>query len=254
MAKSRRPEPDELETAHRLALVCAENLRWLADGIQFLRDGSGKDDPAVPPMVAQRVRNSLNRLVEVLPQVQSVSAAVRGRFLRAAPRAVVLGGQAGTSAHEAVFELTGDVLYLAQALLRRHVGDAAALRERLSGGALDRLRHDELVPVEAMLRREFELARGPAPVDASTPAWNREGRTLSFRGKVARKYPRDAPEQFTVLDAFQRAGWPADLPSPLAEFKGPKELRGMASALNRALTGMKFSFRTGPDRFHWERF
>ncbi|WP_162658930.1 hypothetical protein [Tuwongella immobilis] len=45
------------------------------------------------------------------------------------------------------------------------------------------------------------------------PKW--EGCRLEFRGQVIKQYTRQsAPNQWAILDAFQREGWPASIPIP----------------------------------------
>jgi hypothetical protein len=54
----------------------------------------------------------------------------------------------------------------------------------------------------------LRLSAPPAPPQ-EIPKWDREARTLRFRGALIRDYRRKrAPRQEAVLDAFQTSGWP----------------------------------------------
>jgi hypothetical protein len=65
------------------------------------------------------------------------------------------------------------------------------------------------------------------------PHWDRVRRQLSYQGILCRRYPREnAPNQFTILDTFQKAGWPNSIESP---FKSVWTLRETIDELNSSL-------------------
>jgi hypothetical protein len=46
------------------------------------------------------------------------------------------------------------------------------------------------------------------------PRWDRNRRQLRYGETLCREYSREAGNQFTVLDAFEAAGWPQTIDSP----------------------------------------
>jgi hypothetical protein len=72
------------------------------------------------------------------------------------------------------------------------------------------------------------------------PRWDRTSRQLWLGDNSVRSFPRHAPAQFTVLDAFQRKGWPASIPNPVKHFS----LKDAIDALNHGLVSSRL-------RFYW---
>jgi hypothetical protein len=48
----------------------------------------------------------------------------------------------------------------------------------------------------------------PASEEQALPLWDREERELWYNGVLCRRFKREATNQFAVLDAFQKDGWP----------------------------------------------
>jgi hypothetical protein len=48
------------------------------------------------------------------------------------------------------------------------------------------------------------------------PRWDPVARLLTYRGQVCRKYSRSASNAECVYGAFQKAGWPLEIPNPFA--------------------------------------
>jgi hypothetical protein len=64
--------------------------------------------------------------------------------------------------------------------------------------------------------------------------WDRERRQLWYGEILCRKYGREAPIQFELLDAFQEAGWPQTIDSPFPQ--NESKLRETIRDLNRRLS------------------
>ena len=54
--------------------------------------------------------------------------------------------------------------------------------------------------------------RSMSPIEK--PKWDRESKTLSYRGIVCRKYKKYAFVQFSILDQFEKMGWTSSVPVP----------------------------------------
>src|SRR5262249_54425854 len=76
--------------------------------------------------------------------------------------------------------------------------------------------------VRDALNSAEELKRIDAMPEASAaeikPRWDAHSRQLWLGDKLARTFDRRAPTQFLVLDAFEKAGWPANTSKPLKNF------------------------------------
>jgi hypothetical protein len=101
----------------------------------------------------------------------------------------------------------------------------------------------------------YELLADAAdmPSAASTralrPRWVRGERTLFLGDQKLHKYRREAPRQFPVLDAFERAGWPESIPIP-AGIVGVKDT---VESLNTGLEASRVQFHrlSGDTRIGW---
>jgi hypothetical protein len=69
--------------------------------------------------------------------------------------------------------------------------------------------------------------------------------------EVLYQFAREAPQQWTVLDAFENAGWPADIPTP--KELGAFRVKDTIDGLNSGLISSRLRFtRTGKDtRIGW---
>jgi hypothetical protein len=80
------------------------------------------------------------------------------------------------------------------------------------------------------------------------PRWDRERRTLSWRGRVIRRLPRRAVIQFQLLSAFEEDGWPVgpvDDPLPGKPGSDPCDrLRDAVRNLNNGLPPGTIRFHT----------
>ncbi len=75
----------------------------------------------------------------------------------------------------------------------------------------------------------------PPPVRA-TPGWEATARRIMFRGQVAKQFKKPAPDQETILAAFQEDGWPDAIDAPLTSDK----LARTVESLNDRLQHIKF--------------
>jgi hypothetical protein len=73
--------------------------------------------------------------------------------------------------------------------------------------------------VQALLRRRLppdaRTALGLAGEKAQEPHWDRQRKELSWGSVLVKRFRNPAPDQEAVLDAFEKAGWPPYIPSPL---------------------------------------
>jgi hypothetical protein len=82
--------------------------------------------------------------------------------------------------------------------------------------------------------------------DHVRPLWDRQRRVLSFDGAPVIRFDRRSPNQQSILDAFQDAGWPERIEDPLGaadEIPAAARLHDTIKCLNRRLG------RTAPFRF-----
>lgn len=89
------------------------------------------------------------------------------------------------------------------------------------------------------------------PPARTQPRWDQVERCLYYGNTLCRKYPRKAPKQFALLNAFERAGWPESIRNPL---EGTEELKDTVRDLNEGMNGHS-PFRLSKDRLRvrWER-
>jgi hypothetical protein len=69
------------------------------------------------------------------------------------------------------------------------------------------------------------------------PTWDRTSWTLSFGGAFFR-FPKESPDTFAVLDAFQSAGWPR-FPERVAVKADSETIRDLVYKLNAKMRGTK---------------
>jgi hypothetical protein len=89
--------------------------------------------------------------------------------------------------------------------------------------------------------------------DRVVPEWNRESCKLNYGAKLARKIRglTIAKRIVTILDAFERAGWPERIANPLAD-KDAQRLREAIARLNRGLSLINFSADGASCGIRWE--
>src|SRR5262245_37011934 len=107
-----------------------------------------------------------------------------------------------------------------------------------------RCRRDSHHALDALRRRLEELfgpADLPPPTPELKPSWNRSCRQLKLGGDVIYEYKRLAPTQFPLLDAFEKAGWPAEGIGRPRELDGEK-VKNAVDALNEALLASRLRF------------
>ncbi|MFO0957084.1 MAG: hypothetical protein U0800_06405 [Isosphaeraceae bacterium] len=86
-------------------------------------------------------------------------------------------------------------------------------------------------------------------LDSVLPHWDRGLRELRYRGVLCRKYGQKAPNQFTILDNFQRLGWPDSIPDP---WRRPETLSITVKDMNRHLnTNCPMSFFIENNQVRW---
>ncbi len=56
------------------------------------------------------------------------------------------------------------------------------------------------------------------------PDWDPQCQELRFRGVLCKKFPRKATNQFRLLAAFQRAGWPSRISNPFSKDRDDRKL------------------------------
>ena len=90
------------------------------------------------------------------------------------------------------------------------------------------------------------LSRHVSPV---VPEWDPVRRQLRLSSRVLKEFRQPAPNQITVLDAFQTASWPRRIDDPLPPFFGndqtaaKQRLHETIKNLNRALPRRTIRFR-----------
>lgn len=96
---------------------------------------------------------------------------------------------------------------------------------------------EESVEIEVLKWAKENAA--PVPRSGSFPVWNKETRTLTFEGKLARKVSSPkATNVIKILDTFHEDGWPQRVDSPFP----PDEttLRDSIKSLNSSISGLEF--------------
>jgi hypothetical protein len=77
-------------------------------------------------------------------------------------------------------------------------------------------------------RSEADEAPPPTP---PTPQWDGKTRTLHLGNKQLKKWTRRAPNQHSLLTAFEKAGWPQSIEAPLSGEQLKQTLRELREAL-----------------------
>jgi hypothetical protein len=78
---------------------------------------------------------------------------------------------------------------------------------------------------------EVEVANGAPPPTPPTPQWDAKTLTLYLGDKQLKKWVRRAPNQHSLLAAFQKAGWPQSIEAPLSGEQLKQALRELRKAL-----------------------
>jgi hypothetical protein len=76
--------------------------------------------------------------------------------------------------------------------------------------------HIGLPEASGQSEQPTQLLDGGDSAEPRTPAWDHELRQLRARGKIAIWFRRPAPNQETVLAAFEEDGWPPHIYNPLS--------------------------------------
>lgn len=102
---------------------------------------------------------------------------------------------------------------------------------------------DACCRVESGWHREFTAAtivgdRTSSASASQLPCWNAETQTLTFAGKVVKRFRQRAENQTLVLASFQELGWPTRIDDPLTGgYCDPRtRLRDTVKKLNRCQT------------------
>jgi hypothetical protein len=94
-------------------------------------------------------------------------------------------------------------------------------------------------------------------IQTEVPFYDREKRELWARGELVKRFTQPAPDQETILLAFQELGWPRSIDDPLPKHPGQdakERLRGVIFRLNQHQRNRMAHFRsdgTG-QRIIWE--
>jgi hypothetical protein len=90
----------------------------------------------------------------------------------------------------------------------------------------------------------------------TSPVWDPELHTLSWRGRIVKHFKSEAPHQEAVLGAFQANNWRASImlpPAGPAEFLGKESLRNTIRNLNRSVRPyLHFRLEGNGSRVCWE--
>jgi hypothetical protein len=118
-------------------------------------------------------------------------------------------------------------------------------------------RPEETCPAEQVCRLDLAKtgssarqasARGRPGTSRARPRW--DGQSLFYRGEVIKHFTRTAPDQFPILDAFQKVRWERQsINAPASPVKARQEhLRQTVANLNRRLKPGTIRFEVTPDR------
>ena len=107
-----------------------------------------------------------------------------------------------------------EVLFTAEALAERGIDTDAQVR-LAKAGCLKRIAVTTGEAPGVYVRVHAD--RLPENSSGEVPSWDAESRELTFRGEVAKGYPRPAPNQAKILAAFEEAGWPKGVPNPFED-------------------------------------
>jgi hypothetical protein len=98
---------------------------------------------------------------------------------------------------------------------------------------------------------------GTAPGPRETPRYDRFKRAFSFQGVVVKQFKRKAPNQETILLAFEEQGWPEEIDNPLPpdEFTAPAvqlhdTLKSLTNDQDPCTLG--FLMTSGGTRVRWQ--
>jgi hypothetical protein len=92
----------------------------------------------------------------------------------------------------------------------------------------------------------IQLANGLQDDDLlQVPTWDVERRTLSFQGRVVKRFKVHAVNQVIVLSAFEEDGWPVRIDDPLVPLETldiKRRLHDTIKSLNRCQTSQRIHF------------
>lgn len=99
---------------------------------------------------------------------------------------------------------------------------------------------NEAVPV--LVLEWAKSKASPRKADSGDlPAWDSTSRTLTFKGKLARKVGPKASNLVSVLNCFAEDEWPMRIDSPFSpDEEGKEKLREAVRTLNSTIDGMEF--------------
>jgi hypothetical protein len=80
------------------------------------------------------------------------------------------------------------------------------------------------------------------------PLWDKQSRELKFASVLCLSYAREAPNQFTILDAFQSSDWPDTIAPSLQSEQLTQTLRDMRKRLQKV---SPIGFRLEKGRVRW---
>jgi hypothetical protein len=223
-----KPLPNDLELLRTILDETKSFTRW-ADRfvnahrqlVDVLREGEDGRLHLAPGRAASRIAGQyLDSRTELFPETSwpildrlAIGEEERGELAIRLMAAFGLPGYPET-------EIPGDAEALRQSEnMARIVDRLAKLYDQFQARVFDKLaalagsdgaRVEVPPPSEPPGRRCPE--RGPVAEQPETPVWDREGRTLMYKGQVCKKFGRHAPRQFQLLDEFQARDWPRQLP------------------------------------------
>jgi hypothetical protein len=141
---------------------------------------------------------------------------------------------------------------------------------------------EERVPVDALLMNEFlkqldalvqdelssltttqESGAQPQPLstvgdaaDGLKPTWVKEEWEIRKGDTLVKKFKREAPNAFRVLDAFQEEGWPSSILDPLPgtvdQGSDQQRRHDTIKSLNKHQNQIRFSGDGSGERFSWK--
>jgi hypothetical protein len=77
----------------------------------------------------------------------------------------------------------------------------------------------------------------PSSASLTMPQWDRKRRRLYFRGALVKAFTSPAKNQVTILDVFEKRGWPSTISSPLKDKNRKNLKKKLENAIHRVKTG-----------------
>lgn len=135
------------------------------------------------------------------------------------------------------------------ALLAHRFGIPAT---NIYGGWLSRPKIHNPLEISIELIDKLGLATESPGWREATPSWDAHSGTLVWQEHVIRKVDRQATNIRDVLDAFEKANWPARILDPLPGGKNQARVSDTVRRLNAGLTGIRFRADGSGAGFLWE--